>query len=359
MEFNERVHQLKERAVSLRDSLQTEEATKNALIMPFLSLLGYDVFNPLEVVPEYIADSSRLKKDEKVDYAIIKDGNPIILLECKKIENEKLDVKKHANQLFKYFTACKAKFIILTNGVLYKFFSDIEEPNVLDKVPVFTFNLLEYKESQLETLQEFCKEKFDIEKAFSNAGNLKYIKQFEEVLENEYRNPSDDFVRYLLDKSAIYDGIKTAKVIEKHKKTTVEAFNLFMSKVMKTSLDFSVTSQQEESSAKPNVVTTNEELEGYAIVKAIMAPDFDVNRVTYRDNASYFNIILDDNILKTVCRLYLNTSNKYIAFLVANSESGRRSTEEKIQINSLNDIFIYKDKILNRVREIEENYAKK
>lgn len=92
MEFIEKVNQLKERAVNLRDSLETEEATKNALIMPFLNTLGYDVFNPLEVVPEFVADS-RLKKDEKVDYAIMKDGKPIILIECKKIDNDKLDVK--------------------------------------------------------------------------------------------------------------------------------------------------------------------------------------------------------------------------------------------------------------------------
>lgn len=172
MEFIEKVNQLKERAVNLRDSLETEEATKNALIMPFLNTLGYDVFNPLEVVPEFVADS-RLKKDEKVDYAIMKDGKPIILIECKKIDNDKLDVKKHAGQLFKYFTASKAKFIILTNGLVYKFFSDIEEPNVLDKEPFFTFNLLEFKENQIETLSEFCKDNFDLEKAYSNAGDLK------------------------------------------------------------------------------------------------------------------------------------------------------------------------------------------
>ncbi len=359
MEFVEKINQLKERALNLKDSLKTEEATKNALIMPFLNALGYDVFNPLEVVPEYIADS-RLKKDEKVDYAIMKDGNPIILLECKRVENDKLDVKQHAGQLFKYFTASKAKFIILTNGIVYKFFSDIEEPNILDKDPFFTFNILEFKNNQIETLSEFIKENFDIEKAFSNAGDLKYIKQFEEVIENEYRNPSDDFVRYLLDKSGIYDGVKTAKVIEKHKNTTIEAFNLFMSKVMKTSLDFSLTSSktEEKTETKNEVITTIEELEGYAIVKSIMAGNFDINRITYRDNASYFNILLDNNILKTICRLYLNKSNKYLAFLSA-KEGEKRAAEEKILINSINDIYNYKEKIINRINEIEANYAKK
>ena len=344
MEFLERIQQLKEQAVNLKDCLQTEEATKNALIMPFLRALGYDVFNPLEVVPEFIADSSRLKKDEKVDYAIIKDGNPIILLECKKIENEKLDIKKHCNQLFKYFTASKAKFIILTNGILFKFFSDIEEPNVLDKEPFFTFNLLEFKDSQIETLEEFCKEKFDIEKAFSNAGNLRFIKQFEQVLENEYRNPSDDFVRYLLDKSEIYDGVKTAKVIEKHRKTTVEAFNLFMSKVMKTSLDFNLTSQKEEKTAKNEIVTTLEELEGFAIVKSILNGVVDISRLAYRDNSSYFNVLLDDSIRKTICRLYFNRSQKYIAFL-----DGKK--EIKSPISSVNDIFQFSEQIKNKINE--------
>ena len=350
MEFCEKIEQLKERAINIRESLSTEEATKNALVMPFLNMLGYDVFNPLEVVPEYVADS-RFKKDEKVDYAIIKDGKPIILIECKKIDNDKLDVKKHAGQLFKYFTASKAKFIILTNGIVYKFFSDIDETNVLDKEPFFVFNITDFKQAQLETLFEFCKDKFDVDKAYSNAGDLKYIKQFELVIESEYRSPSDDFVRYLLDKSGIYDGVKTAKVIDKHKKTTVEAFNLFMSKVMKTSLDFSLNKQVEDKE-KSQVVTTVEELEGYAIVKSILNGDIAVERVVYRDNASYFNVILDDNIRKTICRLYFNRSKKYIAFVNENGEN-------KIQINSLNEIFKYSNLIKEKVLEIDKEYSKK
>ncbi len=344
MEFVDKINQLKERVASLKDNLQTEEATKNALVMPFLSVLGYDVFNPMEVVPEYIADS-RFKKDEKVDYAIIKDNKPIILIECKKVDNDKLDVKKHAGQLFKYFTASKSKFIILTNGVIYKFFSDIDEPNILDKEPFFTFNLSEFKESQLETLMEFCKENFDIDKAYSNAGNLKYIKQFEQVIEKEYKSPSDDFVRYLLDKSGIYDGIKTAKVIEKHRKTTTEAFNLFMSKIMKTSLDFNLASKKDDENLKNKVVTTVEELEGYAIVKSILNSHIDISRVTYRDNSSYFNVLLDDNIRKTICRLYFNRTQKYIAFLEGNKET-------KTPINSINDIFSFSEQIKSKIDEI-------
>lgn len=357
MEFIEKIEEFRQRAENVKENLKTEEATKNALVMPFLNMLGYDVFNPLEVIPEYIADS-RFKKDEKVDYAILQDNKPVILIECKKVENEKLDIKKHGGQLFKYFTASKAKFIIFTNGIVYKFFTDAEEVNILDKEPFFVFNLTSYKPNDVRILEGFCKTNFDIEKAASSAGDLKYIRSFEEVIENEYRNPSDDFVKYLLDKSSIYEGVKTAKVIDKHKKTAIEAFNLFMSKVMKTSLDFNIGSKDEEKENKNEVVTTLEELEGYAIIKSMLTGVIDYTRVTYRDNASYFNVLLDDNILKTICRLYLNKSTKYVAFLIP-KENGKGNAEDKIQISSVNDLFNMKDRIINRIAEIEANYAKK
>ena len=351
MEFIDKISELKERAENLKENLKTEEATKNALVMPFLNALGYDVFNPLEVVPEYIADS-RFKKDEKVDYAILLDNKPTILIECKRVDNEKLDIKKFGGQLFKYFTASKAKFIIFTNGIIYKFFSDVEEPNILDKEPFFFFNLLNFKPNQIKTLEAFCKENFDIDKAFSSAGDLKYIRAFEEILEDEYRTPSDDFVKYLLDKSNIYEGIKTSKVIEKHKKTAIEAFNLFMSKVMKTSLDFKISSKDDNKQDNKNeIITTIEELEGYAVVKSLLYDVINVKRVTYRDTVSYFNILLDDNIRKTVCRLYFNRSTKYIAFIEGNKEV-------KNEINGVNGIFAYKNQIIKKITEIEEKYCK-
>ncbi len=234
---------------------------------------------------------------------------------------------------------------------MYKFFSDIEETNILDKDPFFTFNLMEFKNNHIDTLKEFCRENFDIEKAFSNAGDLKYIKQFEEVIENEYRKPSDDFVRYLLDKSGIYDGVKTAKVVERHKKTAIEAFNLFMSKVMKTSIEFSLQSEAEEEN-KNEIVTTLEELEGLAIVKVLLNGVIDISRVSYRDTINYFNVILDDNIRKTICRLYFNSSQKYIALM----PDGK---EQKIPINNLNMIFELAKALKDRVEEIDRSYVKK
>ena len=99
MDFIDQLKQFAKRAESLKDTVETEEATKTALIMPFFSMLGYDVFNPQEFVPEFTADVG-IKKGEKVDYAIVKDGSPVILVECK-ASSESLD--KHDSQLFRYF----------------------------------------------------------------------------------------------------------------------------------------------------------------------------------------------------------------------------------------------------------------
>src|SRR5215207_4868836 len=124
MDFKDFIKQLGDRAAKMKDKILTEEATKNAFIMPFIQMMGYDVFNPLEVVPEFIADIG-IKKGEKVDYAIIKDGNPIVLIECK---HWSADLNPHNSQLFRYFHTTSAKFGILTNGIVYRWYTDLIEP---------------------------------------------------------------------------------------------------------------------------------------------------------------------------------------------------------------------------------------
>ena len=125
MEFDEKIKDFIKRIKNLKQVITNEEATKTSLIMPFFSLLGYDVFNPNEFIPEYIADVG-IKKGEKVDYAITIDNQVIILIEAKSV-NENL--KKHDSQLFRYFGTTTSKLAILTNGFEYKFYTDLEETN--------------------------------------------------------------------------------------------------------------------------------------------------------------------------------------------------------------------------------------
>lgn len=157
MDFIDQLKQFSKRVESMKDSIQTEEATKTAIIMPFFSMLGYDVFNPQEFVPEFTADVG-IKKGEKVDYAIIRDGQPVILIECKSI-SENLD--RHDSQLFRYFGTTTAKFAILTNGIIYRFYTDLDSPNKMDDDPFLTINILDVRENQVPELKKFSKSVFD------------------------------------------------------------------------------------------------------------------------------------------------------------------------------------------------------
>lgn len=153
MEFNDVIKQFSERILSLKDTITTEESTKMSLVVPLFQLLGYDVFNPNEFCPEYIADVG-IKKGEKVDYAILENGQPNILVECKSC-SEQLD--KHSSQLFRYFGTSPAKFGILTNGIIYRFYTDLEESNKMDLVPFLEIDMANLKDSSINELKNFVK----------------------------------------------------------------------------------------------------------------------------------------------------------------------------------------------------------
>ncbi|MDN6776370.1 MAG: type I restriction enzyme HsdR N-terminal domain-containing protein, partial [Enterococcus sp.] len=184
--FKEDLKQLGKRVIELKDSIGTEEATKTSLIMPFFAALGYDLFNPTEFVPEFTADVG-IKKGEKVDYAIVLESKPTILVEAKSI-NEQLT--KHDSQLFRYFGTTESKFGILTNGQEYKFFTDLDEPNKMDLSPFLTVDITKIKDNQIPELAKFHKDNFDVDKITSSAAELKYLNSLKEYLSSELDAPS-------------------------------------------------------------------------------------------------------------------------------------------------------------------------
>ena len=226
MDFIDQLKQFSKRVESMKDSIQTEEATKTAIIMPFFSMLGYDVFNPQEFVPEFTADVG-IKKGEKVDYAIIRDGQPVILIECKSI-SENLD--RHDSQLFRYFGTTTAKFAILTNGIIYRFYTDLDSPNKMDDDPFLTINILDVRENQVPELKKFSKSVFDIDSIFSTASELKYVHEFKRVFTEQLDTPADDFIRFFL--QGCYSGPKTQNVIEKFRPVLRKALNDLISEMM-------------------------------------------------------------------------------------------------------------------------------
>ena len=186
MDLKDQLKQLAERADKLKENLQTEEATKNALIMPFIQAMGYDVFNPLEVMPEFTCDLG-MKKGEKIDYAIMQDGNPIILIECK---HWKQDLTLHDNQLLRYFHTSNAKFGVLTNGIVYRFYTDLVTPNKMDDKPFLEVNIFDLKNAVIEELKKFHKAYFDIENILSSANELKYTSELKSAIAKEFADPS-------------------------------------------------------------------------------------------------------------------------------------------------------------------------
>ncbi|MEO7469266.1 MAG: type I restriction endonuclease, partial [Sphingobium limneticum] len=299
MDFATRLSELQKRTIEHREVLLTEEAAKTALVMPFLQSLGYDVFNPKEVVPEFTADVG-IKKGEKVDYAICADGKVNILIECKPSTSE-LNVN-HASQLFRYFSVTDARLAILTNGVNYQFFSDVEKPNKMDERPFFTFSMEAIKPSDIRTLEKFAKADFDIEKIILEAGNLKLQSLLRKAIEQEFSEPSDDFVRLFAAK--VVEGRLTPAAKDSIARIVPNTISAIIrdrvNERLASALNASTPTMAEPEEADPvapeeAIITTQEELSGFHIVQAIASRLIDPKRVVIRDSKSYCAILLDDN----------------------------------------------------------------
>ena len=357
--FIQQIKTLSSRIERIKDNIQTEEATKTSLIMPLIQALGYDVFNPEELVPEFVADVG-IKKGEKIDYAIIENGNPVILIEAKSV-HEKLH--KHDSQLFRYFGTTTAKFAILTNGIEYKFFTDLEEPNKMDEKPFFIFNLLEIRENHFLELAKFRKNFFNVENVLTTASELKYTNEIKKFLTQQWEAPNDEFIKFVL--SDVYQGVKTKKVIDNFRDIVKKSLNQFVNEKVNDKLQKALSSadgndsniaekmneevaptkenelinELEKVAEEPIIVTTEEEIEGYVLIKLMLKEKIETSRIYYRDNKSYFNVLLDDSIRKWICRLGFNSSNKYIQL------NDELKTTHKIE--SVNDILLYKDDIIS------------
>ena len=358
MSFVESLAALSQRIPDLVDHLATEEATKNALVMPFIAALGYDVFNPQEVVPELNADVG-VKKGEKVDYAIRHGGEIVMLFECKSAGTNLGQASM--SQLYRYFAVTNARIGVLTNGTEHWFFSDLEEPNKMDQKPFLVLDLTNLREDQIAEVQKLTKESFDLDRMLSAANELKYTREVMRVLNEQIEQPDVEFVRFFFTK-AVPNGRFTSANKELFERLVQKALQQFVrervSQRLRSALKqedaVSVSAEAEpESDTVPEglpddgVVTTEEEVEGYHIVKAIVREVVDSNRVAYRDTKSYMGILLDDNNRKPICRLRFNWSQKYLGLFDADKN------EIKHSIESLDDIYQYASELKEAARRYD------
>jgi predicted type IV restriction endonuclease len=350
MELFNQLKGLADKVEDLKDKIHNEESTKHAFILPFIHILGYDAFNPMEVVPEFTADIGT-KKGEKVDYAIYQNGDPILIIECKHWGAE-LNVS-NSGQLFRYFHVTKTRFALLTNGIVYKFYTDLDATNKMDEKPFFEFDITNIREGTVKEIEKFHKSNFDVNKIVNNASTLKYTSAIKNILEQEMTDPCTDMVKILTGK--VYNGRLTSNVVEEFGDIIKKAFAQLINEKVNNRLNSALSKEEEKQKEETfedievsKIETTQEELEAYAIVLAILRRKIPKERVIHRDTQSYFGILLDDNNRKPICRLHLNGGVKYISTFTEEKK------EIKEKINSIDEIYNYEHQLL-KVIDFYEN----
>lgn len=309
--------QVLSRQISQRKQLVTnEEMTKQSLIIPFLQLLGYNVFDPLEVRPEYDADFS-FKKGEKVDYAIFRNNEPIIFIEAKSVDET---LTLHNGQLARYFNATPSvKVAILTNGIEYHFFTDLTKENIMDRDPFYIFNIESYKEIDIENIDRFRKEKFDSASIMTLAEDLVYFSNLNHTLKELFTNPSDDFLRFLI--KDFSNHRVTTNVIERFRPIVKKAINTTLLEIISEGLTETAStmvvkgkslSGRSEGTKKSKVHTTEDEMKGFKLIKEILhQANRSIDQLAYKDTVNYFNIYVQ-SVPKWFIRLKVERGNKYV-----------------------------------------------
>lgn len=346
-DFFEKVEGIAKRSTAAERQALTEEATKTAVILPLLQCLGFDVFNLDEVTPEFVADVGT-KKGEKVDFAVKIDGRVEMLVEAKPINCKLGEVQ--FNQLFRYFHATEARLALLTNGKEIWFFSDTEEQNKMDAEPFFKFDLQKFDKAQVDELARFQKHCFSIDTIIEAASNLKYVKSAAAYLKRQLVEPEEEFIRLVGKK--IHPGVLTKTVQEQIRPSIQSAFDQIIRDRIQESLNITLSDSsialkapsaqvaQQEIESEDALETTDEELEGYMIIRAILARHMPVDRVFLRDAKSYCAILMDDNNRKPICRLYFNSpTTKNVGLFDA------EKNETKIRVDGPVDLYRFIDQI--------------
>ncbi|MQY31978.1 type I restriction endonuclease [Nocardia aurantia] len=358
----DRINAIATKLRSAQAAISTEEATKNALVMPFIAqVLGYDVFDPAEVVPEFVSDVGT-KKGEKIDYAILRDGAIQILIECKKI-GEPLNIN-HASQLFRYFAVTSARIAILTNGREYQVYTDGDRPNIMDSKPFLVFDILDMDHVLVPEMAKLSKESFDLDSIVSAAEELKYIGQIKRLLAQENKVPSDDWIRFFV--TRVYEGKATQRIVDQFRPLVTKAAAQFIADQVSDRLNTALGDSAGTVIAAPSgapatetlpsagtetpvaddaIITTEDEIDGFNIVRAILAKDIDPARVSGRDAKAYFAVLLDDNNRKPIVRLHLNGKSVKFITTFENGKDGDRH-----DIAGVIDLYQHVDRLLATVK---------
>lgn len=347
MDLGSRLADLQERVVAYREMLLTEEAAKTALVLPFLGALGYDIFDPTEIVPEYVADIGA-KRGEKVDYAIRQQGRVVLLVECKPAAVA-LD-PTHAGQLSRYFSVTEARLAILTNGIDYQFFADLDQRNRMDDRPFFSFSLAALRPHDIRTIEKFAKPLLNVHRILAEAAQMKLQTQVRHAVERELAEPSPELVSLIARR--VHPG-KLTPSLRQHYAPIVGAT---VAAVVRDRVTQRLSSALGAAPAGDPFLAlqapalagpSDDELWGFRIVQAIAARIVDPRRVVLREAKRYCAVLLDDNNRRTLARLHFRGRGaRHVGTLVGQDET-------RVEIADLTDIFRLADRIETRVLEFE------
>lgn len=385
MGFTEDLAALSERVASRLHSCKGEENTKAAFITPFLGVLGYDTTDPTEVIHEYFADfatPTKVRQPKKVDYAIAINNNIVMLVEAKAC-TEKPEV--HDGQLRYYFNATHtARIGMATNGVEYRFFTDLHRDNMMDNEPFFTFNILDYQAKDVENLKLFHRDNFDALNINHHAEAIIFYRNITSLIGNLLQSPSDEFVRFLV--GEMFKAAPDCKMYSKIGKNLIEKCKPIVKRSIQASVLDLVTrsmnqqmaplevqiespivdtdafdDEPQETGLKVRANTTQEELEAFRKIQSIVqtSAKFKIDP-QFKDTVSYFGINLGKSTWWFL-RLYLSSTKKsFIArisadeasslapgFIVQEVPSVNGETLSKVAIASVDDLDKLKALILN------------
>lgn len=358
MDFKDSIKQLSQKATQFKDNLLTEEATKTTLVLPFIISLGYDVFNPLEVVPEM--DCALInKKSDKIDYAIMIDNKPIMLIECKQAN---VNLELHTSQLQKYFAASNAKFGLLTNGIEYRFYTDLDKLNIMDEKHFLAINLLDITDNEIEQLKKFHKSYYNEGDILSTAQDLKYSTEIRSILNKEVASPSAEFVKFFT--KQVYGGKTTEKALEFFTPIVKNCINDIINDIIQDRLSLASTqlsspiveehhssentTEVEITEPSDGIITTQDEIDSYNIVRSILCRKIPVSKIEYKDCKTYFSVYIK-NSSHWICRFYYGAYKKQLCLPQDNY-----SSNVKLEIQYIDDIFNYTEH-LEKALEIAVN----
>lgn len=353
MDLIDQLQALAKRAKETAENLQNEEATKMALIAPFVQALGYDIFNPSEVMPEYSADFPEIKSGERVDYAILENGKPKILVEAKPYKTNLKDIEK--GQLARYFHVTEARVGILTNGRVFQFYTDLDNANIMDLAPFAEIDLFDLANAPVREIKKLTKSMFDLAGLLDSAERLKYLGGVKEEIRKEFTDPGEWFVKEMA--SRVHSGKRvTSSIQDQFKPIVQEAILAFINEKVDARLKSAIevgnqqnVEKNDEQTASSTVEssgieTTAEEIEGLCIVRAICAADIDPSRLVEKDTKTYFNILVDGNTWKPVARLYFNGSSKKV-------EIFDESEPKFVELAKVSDLYSCAERIRNSLEK--------